>query len=165
MMTNPNIVNRTTLSIILGKNFTTIDNWIRQGMPYIEKGSKGVDWLFDTTQVIAWRESKLREENTSLERIEIDEAKRRKLVAEASLLELELKTKQRQVILLQEVEEGITHAYLTIKQRLRTIPERIISELINETDETAAREILLNEIDDALLELSQLDYSNNVIEE
>lgn len=157
-MSKLNLVNRTELSLIYGKNVSTIDTWIRQGLPYEEKGSKGTGWLFDTTKVIAWRERQLREEASSTERIELDEAKRRKVAAEAGILEIELQQKRREVISTDEVTQGLAHAYLTVKQRLRTIPERVVPQLIAEDDEQICREILLNEIDDALLELSQMDF-------
>jgi len=41
---------------------------------------------------------------------------------------------------------------------LRTIPERIVPQLMGESNEQYVREMLLDEIDDALLELSQADY-------
>lgn len=160
-MTKPKLVNRTELSLIFGKSVTTIDQWIRQGMPYIEKGSKGVGWLFDTSKAITWRENKLREEASSPERIELDEAKRRKMAAEAAILEIELQSKRRAVLPREEVEQSLTHTFITLKQRLRTIPERVAPQIINEKDEQSVRELLLIEIDDALLELSQLDFNAN----
>ncbi|MBS0289285.1 MAG: terminase small subunit [Proteobacteria bacterium] len=163
-MKNHNLVNRTELSSIFGKNVSTIDNWIRQGMPYIEKGSKGIGWMFDTSKCIAWRETKLREDASSNEKIDLDEAKRRKIAAEAKLLEIELQKKQEEVILRLDVEQGLTHAYLTIKQRLRTLPDRIVPQLA-QSDEQFARELLINEIDDILQELSQLDFDENYPQE
>lgn len=152
------------LSVIFGKNFSTIDAWVRQGMPYVKKGRKGNDWLFDTSKVISWREAKLKDEIATPERIEFEEAKRRKLAAEAAILEIELQMKRREVLLRNDVEQSLTHAYLTIKQRIRTIPERIVPQLIAEKDEQVAREILIDEIDDALLELSQMDFDASVTE-
>lgn len=163
-MSKPNLVNRVTLSLILGKNVSTIDSWVRQGMPYVEKGSKGIDWLFDTSKVIKWRERKLREEDSTPERIELDEARRRKTAAEAGILEIELQQKRGEVIEREEVELGLSQAFITIKQRLRTIPERLIPQIIAETDERICSELLLSEIDDALLELSQLDFDANIAE-
>jgi phage terminase Nu1 subunit (DNA packaging protein) len=158
-MANSKHVNRTELSLIFGKNVSTIDQWIRQGMPYIEKGSKGTGWIFDTSKAISWREDKLKDEVFSPERIELDEAKRRKIAAEAAILEIELQSKRRAVLSREEVEQSLTHTFITLKQRLRTIPERLAPQILNENDEQGVRELLLNEIDDALLELSQLDFN------
>ena len=130
-------------------------------MPYEEKGKKGSQWLFDLTKVLAWRESKLKDEVSSPERIELDEAKRRKIAAEAAILEIELQSKRRKVLPRDEVEQSLTHTFITLKQRLRTIPERVAPQIINRRLEQGVRELLLNEIDDALLELSQLDFNAN----
>lgn len=152
-------LNRTELAGLMGKNVTTIDSWIRDGMPFLKKGSKGINWEFDLTEVIKWREQKIRSNIPNSELIEYEEARRRKVAAEAGILEIELQRKRSEVISKDEVEQGLSKAFLTIKQRLRTIPERIISQLISETDERQASELMLNEIDDALLELSQQDYN------
>lgn len=163
-MPESNIVNRTILSVIFGKNFSTIDAWVRQGMPYVKKGRKGNDWLFDTAKVIAWREAKLKNEVATPERIELEEAKRRKLAAEAAILEIELQIKRREVLMRCDVLQSLTQAYLTIKQRLRTIPERVVPQLIAEKDEQVAHGVLIDEIDDALLELSQMDFDASASE-
>lgn len=128
-------------------------------MPYVRKGNKSKDWQFDTAAVTKWREEKAAElAFCNTKDVKYEEARRRKLAAESGLLEIELQKKQGEVLPKDEIEQGLTQAYLTIKQRLRTIPERIIPQLISETDERFGSEMLLNEIDDALLELSQLNY-------
>jgi phage terminase Nu1 subunit (DNA packaging protein) len=156
------LVNRAELSKILGKNVSTIDAWVAKHMPVVERGGSGKEWSFNTTDVIAWREDQLRDELSRFkpaDNIELEEARRRKLVAEAGLLELELNERVKQLIPREEIEQGLNHAFITIRQRLRTIPERIAPRLLGEEDERVARDILIDEIDDALLELSELDYS------
>lgn len=164
-MSESNIVNRTTLSVIFGKNFSTIDAWVRQGMPFVKKGRKGNDWLFDTAKVIAWREAKLKDEVATPERIEYEEAKRRKIAAEAAILEIDLQLKRQAILLRCDVEENLSHTFITLKQRLRTIPERISAQLTVESDEYNVRELLLTEIDDALFELSNCDYNATASEQ
>lgn len=155
----PTLVNKAKLAIIFGKSITAVDGWIRRGMPHVKKGDKSSEWQFDTAAVADWREEQaVANALANSGDIEIEEARRRKLAAEAAILEIELEQKRRQVITYAEVEQGLVHAFLTIKQRLRTIPERIIAQIMGENDEQYARELLLNEIDDALLELSQLDF-------
>lgn len=151
-------LNRSQLASVFKRNISTIDAWLNKGMPYVEKGGKGSEWVFDLRGVIKWRERHLREELSSQDRVEIEEAKRRKIAAEASILEIALQTKRNEMILIKEVEQDIAHAYITIKQRLRTVPDRIVAELASQTDEHICRELLINEIDDALLELSQMDF-------
>ncbi len=153
------LVNRAQLAAIFGKSLVTIDSWIRRGMPIVEKGNKTKEWKFDTAEVAQWREEQAvacalgNDENLGIE-----DLKKRKLVAEVNLLEVDLQERKKEVIPLKEVEQGLSHAYITIKQRLRTIPDRIVPELASQKDENICRELLINEIDDALLELSQMDF-------
>lgn len=36
-------------------SLTTINNWIRRGMPYMQAGGKGKSWRFDLAEVEAWQ--------------------------------------------------------------------------------------------------------------
>lgn len=153
------LVNKFQLAALFDKSIPTIDSWIRRGMPFIQQGDKSTEWQFDTSLVAKWREEQaVAAILGNTKDVEFEEARRRKIAAEAGILEIELQQKRREVISTEEVAHGLSHAYLTLKQRLRTIPERVVPQLIAEDDEQICRELLLNEIDDALLELSQLNF-------
>lgn len=49
------LVNRADLAGIFGVSVNTVTNWIEKGCPYVERGSNGVEWQFDTAAVIDWR--------------------------------------------------------------------------------------------------------------
>jgi len=152
-------VNRNQLALLFDKSLVTIDSWIRRGMPFVQEGCRSQEWKFDVSQVAKWREEQaIANALGNMGDVEIEEARRRKIAAEAGILEITLKAKQGEVIERAEVEKGLMHAYTMIKQRLRTIPERIVPQLMGESNEQYVREMLLDEIDDALLELSQADY-------
>jgi len=153
------IVNKAQLATIFGKSLVTIDSWIRNGMPFVHKGDKSTEWKFDTSAVQKWREEQIYSSALgNVENAGIEELRKRKLVVEIGLLENELQKNRQEVVSIAEAEQALTHSYLTIKQRLRTIPERLASQLAAESDEQVCGELLLNEIDDILLELSQLDF-------
>lgn len=153
------LVNKFQLAALFDKSIPTIDSWIRRGMPFVQKGDKSTEWQFDTSLVAKWREEQaVAAILGNTKDVEFEEARRRKIAAEAGILEIELQQKRREVIPTEEVAQGLSHAYLTLKQRLRTIPERVVPQLISEGDEQICRELLLNEIDDVLLELSQLNF-------
>ncbi len=153
------LVNRAQLAAIFGKSLVTIDSWIRRGLPIIEKGNKTKEWKFDTAMVAQWREDQaIAGALGNVEDIGYEELKKRKLAAEVNLLEADLQERRNEVVSLKEVEHGLAHAFITIKQRLRTIPDRIGVDLASMNDEQVCRELLINELDDALLELSQMDF-------
>lgn len=158
-------VNKSELACLLDKSLFTLDAWIRKGMPFTKKGDQTTEWEFDVSEVLKWREKQAEAAiSEPMEDIGIEQLKKRKLAAETALLEIELQQRRRETVLVRDAEESIAHAYITIKQRLRTIPERVVSPLMAEQDENAWRELLLNEIDDALLDLSQLDFDGTKTE-
>lgn len=152
-------VNRIELATLLKRSVVTIDSWVRKGMPYIQKNNQTNEWEFDVADVIQWREDQaVAKAGLKIEDTTVEELKKRKLIAEIEILEDDLQKRRQEVVKIAEAEQAVTHAFLTIKQRLRTIPERIRAQLASEGNEQACGEIVLNEIDDALLELSQLDF-------
>lgn len=153
------LVNRSQLAAIFGKSLVTIDSWVRRGMPIVQKGNKTKEWQFDTTMVAQWREDQaIASALGNVEDIGLEELKKRKLAVEVNLLEVELQERRNEVVTLKEVEHNLSQVFITLKQRLRTIPDRIGVDVAAMNDEQACRELLINEIDDALLELSQMDF-------
>lgn len=49
------LVNRADLAGIFGVSVNTVTSWIEKGCPYVERGSNGVEWQFDTAAVIDWK--------------------------------------------------------------------------------------------------------------
>ncbi len=128
-------------------------------MPYIQKNNQTNEWEFDVADVVQWREDQaVAKVGSQIEDTTFEELKKRKLIAEIEILEDDLQKRRREVVKIAEAEQAMTHVCITTKQRLRTIPDRIRTILASETNEIACGEIVLNEIDDALLELSQLDF-------
>jgi hypothetical protein len=50
------VVNRALLAELVGVSLPTIDAWVREGMPYLQRADKKKhqDWQFDTAAVIDW---------------------------------------------------------------------------------------------------------------
>ena len=48
-------INRGDLAALCGVSLPTVDGWVEKGCPYIERGSRGVEWRFDSAAVIDWR--------------------------------------------------------------------------------------------------------------
>ena len=55
-------VNRSELAALFGVSLPTITNWVKKGCPYVEKGGNGRAWVFNSADVVRWREELAREE-------------------------------------------------------------------------------------------------------
>jgi len=77
---------------LFGVNDRTIRLWVRRGCPFLQKGGRGGRaWQFETSDVIGWREQQAAIAAVGdTAKLDVEEARRRKLAAEAVLSELEL---------------------------------------------------------------------------
>lgn len=86
-------VNRAELASLCGVSLPTVDAWVEKGCPYLERGSKGREWQFDSAAVIDWRIQRAVEnavsgyEDTS-GNVSREEADRRRAVANAVTAEI-----------------------------------------------------------------------------
>lgn len=85
------LVNKFQLAAFFDKSIPTIDSWIRRGMPFVQKGDKSTEWQFDTSLVAKWREEQaVAAILGNTKDVEFEEARRRKIAAEAGILAIEL---------------------------------------------------------------------------
>ena len=153
-------VNRTGLSEIFGVALPTIDSWVRAGCPFDVRGSgKGKPWVFDTSDVARWRETKAREEASGTTVVEESELKRRKLLAETLAAEHDLLVKKRLLAPLDQVERNLSRVFAEVRTNMRALPGRVVSQLIGEHDERKFKAVLLAEVDAALESLASLDIT------
>jgi len=149
------IVNKRQLSQILAVSEETITQWQRDSNFPIESRSKGQKGnQYDTGAVIAWlkkREVDNLMVNTSA--IDIEEAKRRKIAAEAGLAELELAKEQGTVVLVEDVADEFAEQVSALRAKLLSMPSKLGSLIFTAKDVTEAKEILENAMLEALNEL------------
>lgn len=151
------LVTTTELARIVGVTRVTIGTWISEGCPIAERGSVGKKGhKFDTREVIEWRIKRERENaNTNFgEQMSKDEASRRKTQAQAELAEVEVALKKGKVVELDEIEKKLSDEMAHLRAKMRKIPERVVMQVLGETDERKIKNTILNEIDEALEHLS-----------
>ena len=56
---NDQIVGKDTLASIIDVSITSVERWIRDGMPIEQRGSQTQDWIFNLNQVKEWKSKKL----------------------------------------------------------------------------------------------------------
>lgn len=152
-------VTRAGLSEVFGVALPTIDTWVRAGCPYLQKGSRGVEWRFDTAAVARWREQKAVADATGDAPVEEAELKRRKLLADTLKSELELAKAKGEVAPVAEFERATSAMMANIRQNVMQVPGRAVLQLLGEQDETAFKEKLRKELALALEQAANAELS------
>jgi len=153
-------VNRKQLADVFGISLPTVDAWVRAGCPYDQKGERGKEWIFDTADVMRWREERARAEAGGQD-VQDDAAltKRRKL-AETRLVEIELLEKMGELAPVAQMERVWSRLLAELQGGLRgSFVMRCVTQLLGETDERAFKRVLLGEVDTCLSALSDMDLS------
>ena len=52
------IVGKDTLASMMDVTLTSVERWIRDGMPVEQRGDQISDWIFDLSEVKRWKASK-----------------------------------------------------------------------------------------------------------
>jgi phage terminase Nu1 subunit (DNA packaging protein) len=151
-------VNRSDLAELLGCSLPTITSKVQRGMPYLQRGQRGKEWMFDTADVISWeKDQAIINTIGDVKGVSEDEMKRRKLAAETTILEIDAAKKRGEVAPLHEMEMAWRDAVLEFKARIRLLPSRVAGQLVGLENETEIKAVLLDEVDQSLTVLSELD--------
>lgn len=156
------LVSLVECAAILGVHRNTVTNWINKGMPVVQRAdrNKGQEWQINVADVLAWREEQaadaVRQTYDNLAEdgeITLDEAKRRKILAEAQMAELDLAKARNAVVGIQDIAERIGEEYAEVRQLLLAIPDVLAQPLSAETDAREVHRIIKEEISNALRHL------------
>ena len=148
------IVNRQQLADILGVTLPTVDARVAKGLPYKTKGKEGKSYEFETKDVIAWMLEQAKEKSSQSESHDsYNEARRRKMNAEADLTELELAQKAGLVVLVEDSIEAIADAVTTLRTQCLNLPRRVAPLILGETEEEVVKGILEEQVIQILNEL------------
>lgn len=133
-------VNRRQIADILGITVPTVTAWVdKDGMPFTRQGSKGVEWEFDTAEVIEWYartkyqardgRSKTAKENPFVgpdDGLETeDEAKARKERALADINEMKAAREAGLLVPTDEVASIVIEENARVRTRLLSIPTKV----------------------------------------
>lgn len=144
------IVNRAELSQAMGVSLPTVDRWVRDGMPVKQRGTKGVPWEFVLADVVSWWGDRQRQAAAGAAPTNSEDAKLRKLIADAELAELELAKAKGEVAPVRDFERAQARAMAMIRQNIMNVPARAVLRLLGETDETTFKATLRAELTLAL---------------
>lgn len=134
------IVKKSDIADIFGCSLPTVDAWVRDGCPVKTTGGKGVAYQLDTYEVHRWllgREkrpgrpgkpvepAKSIDPETGEERISIEEANRRKAVADAKKSELDLAQRMERVAPVDMIAKVVSDEIANARTRLLGIPTKL----------------------------------------
>lgn len=161
---------------IFGTTNQTVQVWVKQGCPFIQRGDRGIEWKFESGLVAKWREEQAVE--IALERLQRDkkpdkpqavmatpennliDATLRGKLATAQLKEYELARIKGETVTIHEVRAIYEEDLAVVRARILAIPGRLAQELAIESDAVKIERIIKREVSDALSELS---YDENAI--
>lgn len=142
-------VSQIELAEILGVTPKSVRAWERQGMPVQEKGRRGVASKYSVAACIAWRLERVEAQARARpDPTEIDEARARKVAAEAALAEIELAKARGEVVRLDDMSRAVGEALATTRARLLQVGAKCAPQADLQPDEATLRALL----DDALHE-------------
>ena len=149
------VVNRIKLAEIFGVAADTVTAWVKRGCPAIQRGAKGVEWQFNTADVIQWRVSELTEQPADPS-AGYDEGQARKMQADADLAELKRDRERGKLIELQVVADVVRGEYATVRTRLGSLPG-ILAPRLDSARALEFQPVIAEVVDDILTELSADD--------
>jgi len=151
-------VNRKQLADVFGISLPTVDAWVRSGCPYDQKGERGREWIFDTADVMRWRERQARDDAGGEDTQDEARLKRRKLVAETKSAEIDLLVKQGALAPIEQMERAWSRMAVEVQNNMRgPLIVRVVRQLLGETDERTFKRVLLSEVDSILDALANVD--------
>jgi len=148
-------ISKADLAQYVGVSLTTITNWVRQGCPYLAKGTKGKAWIFNSAEVMTWREEKIAQNAIGdTASLDIDEARRRKLAAEAAMMELDLAKRRGEVIEIDAVAAVVGDDYANVRAKLLSLATKLAPQLIGIDDLAGCKALIERGVSEALEELT-----------
>jgi phage terminase Nu1 subunit (DNA packaging protein) len=155
------LVPKVELSEVMGVAAPTISHWIKRGCPYVEEGSKSKQWVFNTADVIDWRMDRLRSQYEDPEReanvIDYNEARRKRMAAEAELAELQLARERSQVVSIDVVELQWTNLLGAAKSQILAVPHKMAHRFVAMRNAKRIENLMRAELNQALTDLSMYE--------
>lgn len=159
IMKKNRIVNRSELAAWFDKTLPTVDAWVRDGCPVVARAMKGRPWQFDLAAVADWREQRARDAGKGGASNELRDLQRRKLEAETEKAELDLAKAKGDVALIEDFERAQALVFAAIRTNVLNVPQRVVLQLLGETNETAFKEKLRVELAAALEQSATTQFS------
>jgi phage terminase Nu1 subunit (DNA packaging protein) len=139
-------LNRAELAKHMGVSVVTIDSWRNDGMPVDVRGDRGVAWQFDLAEVIKWRVECAKKDAAAVAPDGLEEIERRTALAKMHEAELSLAKKRGEVASIADFERAQARVFAQIRANVMNVPQRVVLQLVGETNETTFKQKLKAEL-------------------
>jgi phage terminase Nu1 subunit (DNA packaging protein) len=123
----------------------TIDRWVKDGMPVVQRGSRGIEWTFDLAEVISWY-ARRQVDAAGGAVDDLAEIEKRTARAKMEKEEFALARAKGVVAPIREFERVQSAMMASIRQNVMNVPQRAVLQLLGETNETAFKHKLRAEL-------------------
>lgn len=145
-------INKNEVSLLLNVSEQTIMNWIqRKGLPYKTAGGKGIPWVFSEEDVLVWYSNLNQKESASQE--SFDEARTRKMVAEATLAEINVEKEKGRLVEVDAVADIVADEYANVRANLLNLPQKMAPTLMGIQTLEEIQQLLEDGVNEVLAEL------------
>jgi hypothetical protein len=155
------IVSRERLGEILGISNRRLDELVREGLPGEAPKVAGDRWKFDTAPAVGWlREKERKLALGEVAKVDANEAKRRKIAAEAALMELELAKAQGLLLPISDFVKAWEQMIGSCRAKMLALGSKLGPALAIISDAAECNLVIDRSVNEALLELS--DFEPNI---
>jgi len=144
--TKGTLVNRAGLADVFGVAVTTVDAWVRSGCPVTQRGSRGVEWQFNTADISRWLRDKSVADATGTAPADEAELDKRRRTADTLRAELELAKARGDVAPVRDFERAQAAFAAAIRANVMNVPARAVLQLLGETNERVFKDKLRAEL-------------------
>jgi terminase small subunit / prophage DNA-packing protein len=139
-------LNRADLAQHMGVSLPTVDRWVKEGCPVTQRGSRGVEWKFDLAEIIRWYGDRRAEQSAGSAPTDLAEIDKRTRQAAMQRAELDLAKAKGEVAPIREFERAQAKAMAEIRANVMNVPQRVVVQLLGETNETVFKQKLAAEL-------------------
>jgi phage terminase Nu1 subunit (DNA packaging protein) len=152
-------MNRAEIAQAMGVSEPTIDRWLKDGCPIVQRGRRGVAAVFDLPTVVQWRVEQAARNAAGEAPDGIEEIEKRTAAAKMLKAELELAQARGDVAPVREFERAQAKAFAEVRANVMNVPQRVVIQLLGETNETRFKEVLRGELTLALQAAAEADLT------
>ena len=149
------VVSQSEICRLLNVTPTTVQAWTRKGCPNVAKGGRGKASSYRVSDVVRWREEQARLAATGdINAMDMEEARRRKLAAEAASAEIDLDLKRGVVVEVDVALDEVGRGLDACRSKLLSLASRLAPQVAAEDDVPKCKALISEAINEALSELS-----------
>jgi len=140
------------LAEIFGVTPRTIENWINKGVPVKTRGGRGIEWDFNTPDVIEWFIEYRTGSNSDLSKERANLAK-----AQAKKVNLEVRKLEGDLVSREAILNTWNEIILLSRSHLLAMPSKLTPRLIGQSDHNTIFNIIKDDVYQTLTELAEAD--------